>query len=122
MTFDELMIKWNWKPIRNCPGRFLLMGVRADLPPEAVVGREIELLEFQVETARDKVVVARLDKGGLISYKRADGTYLHTLNSGEGFSRKIAQLGIVFEDSQRDAEDGRNGTETYKRIPRPPGY
>ena len=115
MTFDELVIQRNWKPIRNCPGRFLLVGVRSDLPPEAVVGREIELLKFHVETARDTVVVARLDEGGLISYKRADGTYLHTLNSNEGFSRKILQLGIVLEDSQRSAEDGRTGTGSETR-------
>ena len=59
------------------------------------MGRAIELLEFDVEAARDRVVVARLDKGGLISYKRTDGTYVHTLNSVEGFSRKILQLGIA---------------------------
>jgi hypothetical protein len=97
MTFNELLIQWNWKPIRNCPGRFVLVGVRPDLPPEAVVGPAAELSEFHVETARDYVVVARLDEGGLISYKRADGTYLHTLNSTEGFSRKILQLGIVLD-------------------------
>jgi hypothetical protein len=68
MTFDELVIQWNWKPIRNCPGRFLLVGVQPDLPPETIVGRAAELLEFHVETARDKVVIARLDGGGLISY------------------------------------------------------
>ena len=98
MTFCELVIQWNWKPIRNCPGRFLLVGVRPDLPPESVVGPVATLLEFHVEGARDMVVVARLDEGGLISYKRADGTYLHTLNSAEGFSRKILQLGIVLEN------------------------
>lgn len=95
MTFDELMIQWNWKPIRNCPGRFVLSGVRSDLPPENVVGPEAELFEFDVEAARDKVLVSRLDEGGLISYKRADGTYLHTLNSADGFSRKMLQLKIV---------------------------
>ena len=111
MTFDELVIQRNWKPIRNCPGRFLLVGVRPDLPPEAVVG-PAELLEFHVEAARDTVVVAQLDEGGLISYKRADGTYLHTLNSLEGFLRKILQLGIVLETSQRSVEDRRMGTGT----------
>ena len=118
MTFDELLRKWNWKPIRNCPGRFLLASVRPDLPPKALLGPDAELFEFDVEAARDKVVVAQLDEGGLISYKRADGTYLHTLNSAEGFSRKLLQLGIVLGDSRRSAEESDRragaGTETCK--------
>ncbi len=105
MTFDELMITWNWKPIRNCPGRFLLVNVRPDLPPEAVVGPAAALLQFHVEAAPDIVVVARLDEGGLISYKRADGTYLHTLNNAEGFARKTLQLGIVLGDSSTSVQE-----------------
>jgi len=38
MTFYKLLTQWNWKSIRNCLGRFLLVGARPDLPPEAVVG------------------------------------------------------------------------------------
>ncbi len=102
MTFDELLTRWNWKPIRNCPGRFKLVGVQPDLPPHAVTGPAATSSEFHVETARDRVVVARLDGGGLISYKRADGTYLHTLNSAEGFKRKLSQLGIVLDAPQKE--------------------
>ena len=28
LPFDELLIQWNWKPIRDCPGRFRLVGFR----------------------------------------------------------------------------------------------
>ncbi len=45
--------------------------------------------------ARDAVVVTPLEGGGLISYKREDGTYRHTLNTPEGFARKLADLGII---------------------------
>lgn len=45
-------------------------------------------------TARDPVIVTPLDAGGLISYRKADGMFLHTLNSREGFERKLRQLGI----------------------------
>jgi hypothetical protein len=48
-----------------------------------------------VPTARDPVVVGRLDQGGLISYQRRDGTYVHTLNTQAGFERKLRQLGIM---------------------------
>jgi hypothetical protein len=43
---------------------------------------------------RDEVVVARRGEGGVISYVRTDGTILHTLNTADGFSRKVRQLGI----------------------------
>jgi hypothetical protein len=94
MTFDDLMTSWTWTPIRNCPGRFRLAGVRADLVPEAILGPHVPLSEHRVEAAKDTVVVAQFTGGGLISYKRADGTCLHTLNTPEGFARKLLQLGI----------------------------
>lgn len=50
--------------------------------------------QFHVAAARDAVVVVPLSDGGLISYSRADGTYVHTLNTRDGFARKLAQLGI----------------------------
>lgn len=94
MTFDYLMNNWQWEPIRNCPGRYVLRGVAADFPPEALLGEGADLSDYDVETARDRVIVALFSGGGLISYKRADGTYLHTLNTEEGLARKLLQLGI----------------------------
>lgn len=94
MTFDELMKAWDWKPIRNCPGRYVLRGVRSDCSPDNFLGDEVAINEFHTDAARDTVVVAALEDGGVISYKRADGSYLHTLNTPEGFSRKLLQLGI----------------------------
>jgi len=44
--------------------------------------------------ARDPVIVAAFEDGGLISYRQADGRFLHTLNTREGFERKLDQLGI----------------------------
>jgi len=49
---------------------------------------------FAVDAARDPVHVALLDGGGLISYRRADGHFVHTLNTPDGLARKLAQLGI----------------------------
>lgn len=94
MTFDTLAAQWSWRPIRNCPGRYALGGAAPDLTVEALAGADAEVHEFSVKTARDTVVVVPLDRGGLISYRRADGTYLHTLNDPEGFARKLAQLGV----------------------------
>ena len=94
MTFRELMAARRWKPIRGCPGRYALSAARADLAPEDLLGPDVEVNAFQVPAARDTVVVARLDEGGLISYRRMDGLYLHTLNDAEGFERKLSALGI----------------------------
>ncbi len=88
------MKAWDWKPMRNCPGRYVLRGASAEWPTENLLGREVETSEFHTDVARDTVVVAALEGGGIISYKRADGSYLHTLNTPEGFRRKLLQLGI----------------------------
>lgn len=97
MTFIDLFAAWHWRPIRNCPGRYILTGVRPSPSLEALIGPGTEVREFHVEAARDTVLVARLEDGGLISYKKADGPCLHTLNTAEGFSRKLAQLGVLLD-------------------------
>ncbi len=94
MGFDELKTGWNWKPIHNCPGRYILCGVDGMLAPGDLFGQEVSLSEFHVDKARDTVVIVKFRDGGLISYKRIDGTYLHTLNTVAGFERKLMQLGI----------------------------
>lgn len=33
-------------------------------------------------------------EGGLLSYRHEDGRWTHTLGDGDGFGRKLAQLGI----------------------------
>jgi hypothetical protein len=94
MTFDEVAARWVWKPIRNCPGRFLLGESPSALRPQDLAGPQTLFSEFVVATARHPVVIGRLDDGGLISYRR-DNTYVHTLNTPEGFKRKLIQLGIT---------------------------
>ena len=94
MTFDQLLKSWGWKPIRDCPGRYVLHNVKADLSPSDLLGIEVCVSEHRTAAAKDIVLVIPLDAGGLISYKRPDGSFLHTLNTTEGFERKLRQLGI----------------------------
>jgi hypothetical protein len=94
MRFEEVFAKLNWRPMRNCPGRCVLNGPPMKLSPKELLSDELEELEFKVPTAKDVVLVAPFDGGGLISYRKADGTYLHTLNTAEGLSRKLNALGI----------------------------
>jgi hypothetical protein len=91
MGFDMLLAAHPWHPIRGCPGRYSLP-VSA-LPFTALAGAEPRV--FRVAAAPDEVLVARLEDGsGVISYRRGDGTLVHTLGTTEGFARKLAQLGI----------------------------
>jgi hypothetical protein len=94
MNFDGLAKAWNWRPIRNCPGRYILQDAAMNLSPQELLVDEIKVKEYRVDSARDVVLVVRLEGGGLISYRREDGSFLHTLNTPEGFMRKLLQLGI----------------------------
>jgi hypothetical protein len=89
MSFDELMRRWTWRPIPNCPGRFKL-DLPANMSVEALVGLGVAPKEYRFAAAQDEVLVVPLNDGGIISYRRPDGSMLHTLNTAEGFARKLA--------------------------------
>jgi len=93
ISFAELWNRYDWRPIRNCPGRYVLKG-STKLIPEDFSDIEREAREFIVTTVQDPVLVTRLEGGGLISYCKKDGNNVHTLNTEEGFARKLEQLGI----------------------------
>jgi hypothetical protein len=78
----------------------VLLGASGDLRPSDLLGDDVLIVEYLTDAARDAVLVAALDDGGLISYRRADGSFLHTLNTLEGFERKLSQLGINLPEPQ----------------------
>jgi len=92
-TYASLAAAGPWRALRYCPGRSVWQG-RSDLTPAALAGAEAPVQIFRVEQAPDPVHVLALADGGLISYARADGTFVHTLNTPEGFARKLDDLGI----------------------------
>jgi len=94
ITFDGIAARWKLKPIRNCPGRFVIHTGPVKLTCRELLGSDVEIQAFNIPSAKDTVLVARFDGGGLISYRRTDGTHLHTLNTDEGFARKLRDLGI----------------------------
>ena len=94
-SFDALYEKWNWQEIRNCPGRYVLSGPGRNSSPEEVIGHPGSFHEYNVTGAKDIVIVWKFDGGGLISYKKEDGSFVHTLNTEEGFKRKLKNLGIL---------------------------
>jgi hypothetical protein len=99
-AFADLFRVEMWEPIPNCAGRYRLRSREKTRSPSAFVGDGVEIKEFRVPVARDVVLVARLIDGGVISYRRPDGTFQHTLNTAEGFARKLAELGITRDDGE----------------------
>lgn len=92
--FEHLFREHDWRPIRNCPGRYVLRADGGRMSLAEVMGEACRASEYVVAAAKDTVLVLKLQDGGLISYRRADGSLLHTLNTTEGFERKLLQLGI----------------------------
>lgn len=93
VTFSAIFDRRAWRPIPNCPGRYLLAAGPVATPPEDIAPGA-SASEHVCGTAKDPVVVTPFEDGGLISYRKADGLFLHTLNTREGFERKLRQLGI----------------------------
>jgi hypothetical protein len=100
IDFNELWSRYEWKPLRNCPGRYVLKDA-SKLRPEDLCENDVESLECLPAAAQDPVWVTRLKGGGLISYLKKDGNFVHTLNTEAGFARKLEQLGIA-SLAQRD--------------------
>jgi hypothetical protein len=52
------------------------------------------ITEHVIPATPDPVIVAEFEDGGLISYRKPDGSFIHTVNTSEGLDRKLRQLGI----------------------------
>lgn len=92
--YEDLLAAWTWRPIPGCPGRHVLHIEHRNIALGELVGPLARVSRHRVAAARDEVVVTRIVDGGLISYVRPDGSWVHTLNTPEGLARKLAQLGI----------------------------
>ena len=98
-----------WKEIRNCPGRYTTR--RRDLarwPPERLLAAALGAAAPQTSLWRhssstsDAIQAVRLaGGGGLLTYARSDGKFVHTLNTESGLLRKIAALRVTPEVPQR---------------------
>ena len=107
MNIDQLFAAFDWEAIPNCPGRYALRVGKGERAPG--------LDEFfDCLSAKRLVISACIDPvwvrvfpegGGLISYERENRDPLHTLNTEEGFRRKLDQLGIGEGDLGESACD-----------------
>jgi len=62
-----------------------------------LLGHEVVVHVAHSQKVKDTVWIARLEGGGVISYARSDGSWLNTLNTEQGFERKMRQLEISFQ-------------------------
>ena len=93
-SFDQLLACYDWQPIPNCPGRYTATGLNRSINLSELVGDKVTETSHHSPKARDEVIVLKISGGGIISYRRRDGSYLHTLNTDDGFRRKLQDLGI----------------------------
>jgi len=89
----RLLADLPWRPIRGCPGRLVLNGL-SERSVEDLAEMTAPASVRTSPVTRDPVVVVQLADGGLISYLKPDGRYLHTLATREAFARKLKQLGF----------------------------
>jgi hypothetical protein len=93
VTFEKLLACFPWRPMRGCPGRYLLAGCPTASAPSDLFG-DLQFGEARGAQTADRVLVAMVRGGGIISYARANGTFVHTLGDGAGLARKLAALGL----------------------------
>lgn len=94
IAFRDVAAAFRWLPIRDCPGRSVARDVWGISPLDLVIAADVAVVEHNTTTAKDVVLVAEFEGGGLICYRRKDGTMCYTLNTVEAMTRKLRQLGI----------------------------
>ncbi len=105
LSFEELFARHDWEPLPNCPGRFRLSSPLPGVSPVDLVGADSEARRLRSDACQDEFCVRLLSDGGaLLSYRRADGSFFHTLNTAAGLSRKLEQLGVDLSGTPRDGD------------------
>ena len=104
LLFDRFFAAFVWRPIRNCPGRLVVSRALDSTAPADVVaivlgpspddGARV-LAQVVERTGRDGLVLTRFTdgSGGLLTYVKSGG-FVHTLNTADGWARKLNALGI----------------------------
>lgn len=99
INLQRLWEVWIWSEIKNCPGRYVTKhNIHATniSPYDLLQSLNIScpIHEYQVEN-KDTIVIGIFeDGGGLLTYVKKDGRYVHTLNTRSGLLRKVTSLGL----------------------------
>lgn len=91
--YESLRAAFPWVDIPGCPGRYRLEVGLPEMAPAQIAGTGAETVHATSPVCRDPIELVHLPGGGaLLSYRRGNGTYVHTLNTPSGLARKLAQL------------------------------
>jgi hypothetical protein len=93
-SFESVLRSYPWSPLRGCPGRYVLKQIGRDLAPAELLDETVHVLEYRVPGTPDALLLTAFVGGGVISYRKPDGSYVHTLSTSEGLVRRLQRLGI----------------------------
>ena len=97
MNFAALLEKYDWKPIYGCPGRYILKSHNT-VTPAQLAECAVPVAPVRSASVPDPVIIIKIEGGGIISYCKKRGQYLHTLADEDGFFRKLSMLGFAGSD------------------------
>ena len=110
MTFEQLRDSMALAAHSLLSGANVLPRREEPLSFETLLGMPCSPQAFSSPGAKDRVLVWSLQDGGLISYEQPDGHFIHTLNTPDGFGRKLGQLGITLSETKNPlCEQGSSG-------------
>lgn len=89
--FERVLGLFKWKPIFNCPGRYILRQCSKETFKN-YYSKLTHLEDIKSPKIKDPTFLYRFESGGLISYRKDNGDFIHTLCNKEGLSRKLEEL------------------------------
>ena len=98
--FQQVFERWAWKPIRNCPGRYIFAPGAVSLTVNEIASGDFFVFDAESDVVPDTFLVMKFgdDSGGLISYRKSENSFLHTLGDEAGFLKKLKQLKVNLQD------------------------
>lgn len=110
LCHEDLLSLLPWREIKDCPGRYVLRkkgGNYCDFSPSEFI---FEITKQKMKTYTVEGFVSKMNEkillipfscqGGLLTYAKADGSYVHTLNTPSGYKRKLEALHIPLEATE----------------------
>lgn len=104
MLLQKLWDSGRWRQLKNCPGRYVSRDKgNASLQPlellrrsiGARVERWIAVCANIEKEGKDRITVVRfVDGGGLLTYNKGEGVFVHTLNTESGLCRKLIAMQV----------------------------
>jgi hypothetical protein len=102
LMLERLRTKFDWEPIKDCPGRYIVRKSIDNVTPEAILqlvnvdNDRVKTRLYQRENQDDVFVAVFCDQtgGGIITFCKPTGSFVHTMNEPDGLVRKLRGLGF----------------------------